>query len=325
MRGPITRVTNAAELDALFQQITELQCNSACDPITQALGDLCDEVALSQYRAKRARYLDGIENGRLEFNADYYQCVYNLHTANINVCDGSGESSCEGDLFTGKVTAGNPCIRDAECQRTDTEYGSCAFPEDAEDLSCSVGVCELIAESSETLDVVVMEGEPCGEQNEEIYNVCAGDLVCNHTEEMPVCVRPQTVADGEMCNHTRLCSENSYCLPREYNAEVYVCKQLASLNAMCSRSQPCELELYCDIQAIDMPGICKARIANGQACTSSIVSESDDTSCQHGSICIDQVCKPVRFEGESCEVSGQCRGIADEYTCQNNICTKVCE
>ena len=322
--GPISSVTNAAELDALFLQIAELQCNAACDLVTRLTGDLCRDIILLELRSDRADYLDAMENGRLEFNADFYQCAYNIFSSE-NACSISTRDMCEGDLFTGKVSEGGNCYRDRECRDTEAGVGYCTFAEE-DDYACNVGTCAIEADSGEMANVTVMEGEPCGPQSDEVYHECAGNLVCDDNAEMPVCVRTQEVAEGETCdNVTKFCVNGLSCLPQDETFETYVCQPLGALNATCSRYQPCDISHYCDLGPQGMPGTCKARIADGQACVAPNSIDLDDSPCTWGSMCIDEVCRPSRFEGEACDVSGQCRGRADQYSCENNICSKVCE
>jgi hypothetical protein len=319
--GPILSVTNAAELDSLFLQIADLQCNAPCELIPQLreAGDVCRDLIVFELRDDRADYLNALENDRIEFNTDFYQCIYTVLTSE-NACDESARDRCEGDLFTGKVLEGSECSRDRECQDSEAGLGYCRFPDEVDDFACNVGTCAL---EEEIRDVTVMEGEPCGSQSEEVY--CARDLVCDYDAEIPVCVRTQVVTEGETCDYlTKLCEGGLFCSPQDDNV-TYTCQPLGALNDTCSRSKPCNIPFYCDLQSRDMPGTCKARIADGQACTPINSIDTEDNSCNYGSMCIDQICRPIRFEGESCELSSQCQGRGDQYTCQNNICSKVCE
>ena len=99
--------------------------------------------------------------------------------------------------------------------------------------------------------------------------------------------------------------------PQDADFETSVYQSFGALDSIWSRFKPCELSLYCDQQARAMPGTCKAHIPDGQAWVATISTDFKNTSCNFGSICIDQICRSIRFEGESYNVSGHRQDAAD--------------
>ena len=321
-QGPISQVTNASEVDALYQQIAELQCRfpNCFDDTTQFLAANlpaeCVRIISQEVRGNRENLIDGLENNRLEFNQANYACAYNAF--NEGNCNAVAECGSE-KLWIAQVAEGGACKSDLECQAGENQEGYCDVPSGEE--SCSFGVC-VVEDVTEDPSVIVGEGAACGSLDG-VDNQCSEGLQCDYSVDEPICVPRQTVAVGDTCSSARRCPEGSTCQARDENEEEAICKAFSPMGGPCDNYLSCEPALYCDIA--EQPGTCRARIALGQPCTQTETPRSVTVSqCAYGSFCIEGTCRTIKFVGESCELDQECRGRAEEYTCANSICAPVC-
>ena len=105
------------------------------------------------------------------------------------------------------------------------------------------------------------------------------------------------------------------------------CKARAGEGEPCSEESRCQQDLYCDADIDEEEsGTCQARIPMGSPCMRNPNQGSilPDT-CEFGSTCADSICRPVRFEGESCDVSEECSYGNSYQACENGICTQTCD
>ena len=322
---PITNVTNKAQYNALYSRFAELYCACEIDSLPiyfSYLGDKCEDVILLEFSDDRADILDGIQNGRLQFNLENYQCLESALSDPTQCFQrGQCETNVEDRLFSPLVEIGGDCLLDDECID-----GYCSNEDDSQYL-CTLGTCTAYEPESEEeiQDVYVMEGERCG-QVENTYYVCnSPTLGCDEERDQPVCAPKREVEDGQPCNNSLdYCRSSSWCLPSSDEEDAgYICKALGQLNDECSRIQVCDLSLYCEYTNRDMPGVCRQRDEAGEACTGVATGDFDEQSCVIGSECYNELCYPTRFEGEPCDLDEQCNGHTD-MICVGGVCAKDC-
>lgn len=313
--GPITEVTNGAQYDALYTRLVELLCTcTQNDPIIRLLGSQCEEVLGYEVKDDRAEILDGLQNDRLEFNLEYYQCIERV-LSDPAQCASNSESCGQEQLFKPKVELNGACLTSNECVS-----GYCMQEDESQ---CSLGVC-VAEEEEEEQEVYVMEGEACGERDGVYYLCASDDITCNESLDEPVCVSIRNVANGQPCDNQVTWCSDGFCLPSDESLDSFVCKPVRQLNEECSSIELCDFLYYCEYTSRDMPGVCRQRIEAGGACTSPESDEYNEDSCVFGSDCINGSCYQRRFEGESCEIDDQCRGH-NELRCQAGVCSKVCD
>lgn len=307
---PITSVKNEAQLDQLFRQIAEIEC-TICESEKFYTGEQCIDMVMLDLRSDRANLLAGLESGRLEFNAEFYQCAIAL--ARESRCT-EVKTQCNGELYTPKVAEGGSCLSNRECLSL-----TCASEDED---SCGMGVCLGEPEVTPTT-VAVMVGEACGYENN-TNRICLGDAICEYDDsEMSICQAVTTVQLGASCDDDTVVCANSFCLPNRENDSEYTCQALRQAGEACDEYDSCAGSLYCHLDEGMTSGVCRARVASGAACRGSAEIKYSDNECPIGDICLNQVCTPVRFEGEACQLNEQCQGGGD-MTCQGAICTKAC-
>jgi len=108
---------------------------------------------------------------------------------------------------------------------------------------------------------------------------CATGLTCNRSRTPNVCVE---AADfGEACSMVG-CRTPYFC---NYSLQPAKCDQPASINESCA-TMPCGTDLYCD----STTRVCKYRLEDGRACTSSL--ECLSQSCGFDATTGQRVCVP---------------------------------
>ena len=310
----ITVVENAAQLDQLFQQIVEIECRFCTQEEAPAeYENLCADILMLELRDDRGEILSGLESGRLEFNAEFYQCASAL--ARQSMCS-LARIQCPGQLFTPKVASGGSCLSGREC------LSSSCVSED--ENSCGMGVCEGEAEAPRRY-VSAAIGEPCSGEDD-VIRLCADGATCDYSADAPVCRAISYAQQGQSCDGEAVQCSNSLCLPSDESYNSYMCKSFRQAGERCSDYDMCDLSLYCHPEARPDdtdPGTCRPRVASGGACSSNTGFDFASNPCAINHICVDQVCQPIRFLGESCQSNGQCQGRAD-MTCREGLCAKAC-
>lgn len=301
----ITEVKTADQLDALHLELADLLCNHCANNLSYST---CSALTKFKFRSDRSETISSLQNGRIVFNPNVYQCtqtqIRQRNCKNIEI-------ACPGKIFEPTVSIGGACNFPFECQVTPYQNVDCVKQNNQ---VCQMGVCQLDSSFNNPVNL----GQSCQDQ-ENVYSYCLGDTVCNNDPNDPRCVAVQYAQPGQVCdqeNNTIECV-NSYCAYVDESYQTSVCKVLKQLYEPCNDLNFCDWSLYCSPQ-----GTCLPRIQDQALCTDSLDFDLDDTSCQIGSACINEICKPGRFLGEACEVNEQC--LSSGSRCIGNVCTQVC-
>lgn len=178
----------------------------------------------------------------------------------------------------GRALSGTKKI-DEECT-----FGECApfdNPDGYAQVSCrpredGVAVCH--AQRFQT-----REGAPCNQDPVADEGICMGPL--DH-----VGARPQTQAELDALSLDSLVCHQSRCVP----LRTFV----RQLGETCTPDQSCFGDSSC------RNGVCVARASEGERC--------EALQCKRGLFCENQVCRPLRADGEACSSGSECHAECND-------------
>ncbi|KAM9956067.1 hypothetical protein ACTFIW_005921 [Dictyostelium discoideum] len=161
---------------------------------------------------------------------------------------------------------------------------------------------------------VVNSGCPiCLEENDICGNdkgTCSYGTTCFKNSSLPSNqIRKCTkfLEEGEECgvsNLQDLCVEGTLCLLDKNNVERCLYHSFATLG------EDCELDTDCATYQLSCANK-ECRLKPSKNC------DGSDSNCNYDEYCINNSCKKIKFEGESCTYSYECFG---KMSCKNNVC-----
>ncbi len=266
--------------------------------VYEELGDCMESylyyspIRTPYYRAMEpmVQILAKIELGTITFNSlNARRC---LESFSENCQSQTDPDACE-DILIGTTPLGDSCFINQEC--LGDAHCSRSAP-----ASCELGIC---VESGGTVEA----NELCGEYNQDhvsceegLYCAFGGTIVDLHcTERQPI---------GAECP-TGICEVGAYCDTRDNE-----CKALPVTGEDCLAE--CQsLQDYCD----PVSNTCQNRLPMGSACveTSDGTTDSRFSPCTLAGTCINDFCRPLPAENESCAQSRRC---LTGWSCVGSMC-----
>lgn len=267
--------TTDIPLDSLGSQTAKYFCGlaySCCDmtELTQAFDDfgimpkdeaecaaqlapLYDKNVLADIKAS-------VMAGRQSYDGKKAAACYEVIKDDCTAIQGDPfeqDPNCQ-TVFVGLVADGGACSMGDDCAGATSH---CAGATDT-----MMGKCEALPK----------EGQPCPDFT------CEDGLACSFGAMNQTCIKPNTKADGQMCESDIECVSN-YC-----DFGTTSCAPQKAIGAMCSFSNECK-DSYCD----GMSKVCTAKKADGQACMFFDECLSDDCDLDTN------LCAPV--QGPVCD------------------------
>jgi hypothetical protein len=206
---------------------------------------------------------------------------------------------CQDGLFCQPGGLGSP----STCQARGELGAPCSTDVTA---ACAAGLfCEFDFSGS-TCQLSPGAGESCRFGAED--SRCAAGLLCD--ARTFTCESP--IALGGACESSALCTENTYCSRR------LLCRPVRGEGEVCAEGIQCAAGLQCISD-----GVCRDRIAAGEACQPQ--ERSSQSSCVSDHVCdtASATCIPLerdRAVGETCSRDSQC--ITGE--CVDGLCEAFC-
>jgi len=242
-----------------------------CEPY-QKEGDICNSSA--DCDPSVAQLYCAQQDFRCHVRAKLGEkCAFTLDAASrpglplLLECDNSiGNIYCDPASSTCKQlpAAGEPCLSppppgvSASCDPDPKLHLTCRT-----NGTSSTGICQGLAKN----------GEDC-------TNVaCDTGLYCDSSSGTTSTCKPLPTLN-ETCSLSGQCATPYFC---NFNKSPATCDQPAQLNQPCSNGGICDVTLWCD--TTQSTPICKARLADGTACTSDQQCLSDDCNAAAPRVC----------------------------------------
>ncbi|KAM9972676.1 hypothetical protein ACTFIR_012043 [Dictyostelium discoideum] len=141
---------------------------------------------------------------------------------------------------------------------------------------------------------------------------CSYDTICFKNSSLPsdqIRKCRKFLREGDECgygNLNDLCIFGTKCLPDKNNVKR------CSYHSFATLGEDCELNTDCATKLLSC-------VDNTCILNSSGDCNGLNSNCKYDEYCLDDICKKIKFEGESCTYSKQCFG---GLLCKNNVCFK---
>ncbi|KAM9979499.1 hypothetical protein ACTFIY_008766 [Dictyostelium cf. discoideum] len=154
--------------------------------------------------------------------------------------------------------------------------------------------------------ICLEENDYCGT----MYGICSYDTTCFRNSSLPsnqIRRCRKYLSEGDECgfgNLDDLCAYGTSCLKDKNNVKRCLYYGFATLG------EDCELDTDCATNQLSC-------VKNKCTLEPSENCNGYNSNCNYDEYCLNDICKKIKFEGESCTSSGQCFG---GLTCKNNVC-----